>query len=108
MRHPRSHALTRTIPSLHAGVRGFSFALLQQCNTPAEIGTAQRSINVYFVIANGQQACLCECKEEALVEAAQLDFMHNSPELNNGVQGTVGIQILSFAEMMESSIEMVL
>jgi hypothetical protein len=40
--------------------------------------------------------------EEALIEAAQMDFQLNSPELNDGIQGTHDVQIMSFQEMMEA------
>jgi hypothetical protein len=76
----------------------------------AEIGTATLGANnVFFVVLdNLQHGSAHFCKEEALVEAAQLDFMVNSPELNDGVQGNHEIKILSFMEMMESPVEMVI
>ena len=63
---------------------------------------------MFFVVLGNQQHSAHFCKEDAQLEAAQLDFMVNSPELNDGVQGTHEINILSFTEMMESSVEMVL
>ncbi len=63
---------------------------------------------VFYVILNGVQHSVYFCKEEALENAAQLDYIHNSPELNDGVQGTNDIQLLTFAEMMESDVEMVI
>jgi len=81
--------------------------LRQQLPT-AEMGTAQRSTDVYFVILNGKHHSTYFCKEDALVEAGQLDYILNSPELNDGVQGVAEIQTLSFAEMMESQVEMVI
>ena len=64
--------------------------------------------NVFFVVLDNQQHSAHFCKEDAQLEAAQLDFTVNSPELNDGVQGTHEINILSFTEMMESPVEMVL
>jgi hypothetical protein len=72
------------------------------------MGTAPRSTHVYFVIVNGKQHNVYFCKEEALTETAQLDYMYNSPELNDGIQGTNNIQLLTFSEMMESDVEMVI
>lgn len=63
---------------------------------------------MYFVVLDNQQHSAHFCKEEALVEAAQLDHMFNSPELNDGVQNWIEITVLSFAEMMESPVEMVI
>ena len=42
-----------------------------------------------------------------MVEAAQLHF-HNLPEMNDGVQGTDDIQLLTLPEMMMSDVEMVI
>lgn len=72
------------------------------------MGTAQRSTYVYFIILNGTQYSIHFCQEEALIDAAHLDFIYNSPELNDGIQGHNEVQMLSFAEMMESSVEMVI
>ena len=76
----------------------------------AEIGTATLGANnVFFVVLdNLQHGSAHFSKEDALVEAAQLDFMVNSPELNDGVQGNHDIKILSFMEMMESWVEVVI
>ncbi len=63
---------------------------------------------MFFVVLDNQQHSEHFCKEDAQLEAAQLDFTVNSPELNDGVQGTHEINILSFMEMMESPVEMVL
>jgi hypothetical protein len=63
---------------------------------------------VFYVILNGVQHSVAFTKEEALENAAQLDYMYNSPELNDGIQGTNNIQLLTFAEMMESDVEMVI
>ena len=63
---------------------------------------------MFFVVLNNQQHSAHFSKEEAQLEAAQLDHMLNSPELNDGVQGSQEINILSFMEMMESPVEMVI
>jgi hypothetical protein len=63
---------------------------------------------VFFVVLNNQQHSAHFSKEEAQLEAAQLDLMVNSPELNGGTQGSQEINILSFMEMMESPVEMVI
>jgi len=63
---------------------------------------------VFYVILNGVQHSVYFCKEEAMENAAQLDFIYNSPELNDGVQGTNDIQLLTLPEMMMSDVEMVI
>ncbi len=40
--------------------------------------------------------------------AAQLDFIYNSPELNDGVQGDNKVELLTLPEMMMSDVEMVI
>ena len=77
---------------------------------PAEMGTAYSSNHMYFIIIDGKQHCQFGSNEyqEALEEAAQLDYMYNSPELNDGVQGTHNIKLLTFSEMMMSDVEMVI
>ena len=62
---------------------------------------------MYYVILNGVQHSAHSRKEDAMVEAAQLHF-HNSPEMNDGVQGTDDIQLLTLPEMMMSDVEMVI
>jgi len=64
--------------------------------------------NVFFVILNDQQHSVHFCEEEAFNAAAYLDFEYNAPEVNFGVQGNHNIKVLSFTEMMESSVEMVI
>jgi len=65
---------------------------------------------MYFIILNGQQYRQYSANEyeEALEDAAQLDYIYNSSELNDGVQGTNAIQLLTFVEMMESDVVMVI
>ena len=65
---------------------------------------------VYFVTLNGVQDRIFGSNEyvEALEYAAQLDFVHNSPELNDGVQGTNDIKLLTLPEMMMSDVVMVI
>jgi hypothetical protein len=65
---------------------------------------------MYFVTLNGVQDRIFGSNEyvEALEYAAQLDFMHNSPELNDGVQGTNDIKLLTLPEMMMSDVAMVI
>ena len=76
----------------------------------AEIGTALRSTYVYFVILDGVQHRTFSSNEyvEALEHAAQLDFIYNSPELNDGIQGNHVIKLLTLPEMMMSDVEMVI
>jgi len=64
--------------------------------------------NVFFVVLNNQQHSAHFCQEDAYIEAAQLDHMLNSPELNDGVQNFNEVSVLSFVEMMESPVEMVI
>jgi hypothetical protein len=65
---------------------------------------------MYFVILDGKQHKVYGSNEyvEAMEEAAQLDWIQNSPELNDGVQGTHDIKLLTFSEMMMSDVEMVI
>jgi len=63
---------------------------------------------VFFVVLNNQQHSAHFSQEEAYTAAAQLDHMLNSPELNDGVQNFNEIHVLSFMEMMESPVEMVI
>jgi hypothetical protein len=65
---------------------------------------------MYFIILNGQQYRQYSANEyqEALEEAAQLDHIYNSPELNDGIQGHNDIQLLTFDEMMKLDSTLVL
>ncbi len=65
---------------------------------------------MYFITLDGKQYRQYSANEyvEALEDAAQLDHIYNSPELNDGVQGSHDIQLLTFAEMMESDVVMVI
>jgi len=63
---------------------------------------------MYYIVIDGVQHGVSFQWEEALIEAAQCDFELNAPELNNGIQGTHDVQILSFEEMMESEVVMVI
>ena len=63
---------------------------------------------MYYIVIDGVQHGFSFQWEEALIEAAQCDFELNAPELNNGIQGTHDVQILSFQEMMESEVVMVI
>ena len=63
---------------------------------------------MYYIVIDGVQHGVSFQWEEALIEAAQCDFELNAPELNNGIQGTHDVQILSFQEMMESDVVMVI
>ena len=64
--------------------------------------------NMYYIVIDGVQHGVSFQWEEALIEAAQCDFELNAPELNDGVKGTHDVQILSFQEMMESDVVMVI
>ena len=57
---------------------------------------------MYYIVIDGVQQSVSFQWEEALIEAAQCDFELNAPELNNGIQGTHDVQIMSFQEMMEA------
>jgi hypothetical protein len=57
---------------------------------------------MYFIVVDGVQQGTSFQWEEALILAAQMDFELNSPELNDGIQGTHDVQIMSFEEMMEA------
>jgi len=57
---------------------------------------------MYYIVIDGVQHGFSFQWEEALIEAAQMDFQLNSPELNDGIQGTHDVQIMSFQEMMEA------
>lgn len=63
---------------------------------------------MYYIVIDGVQQGVSFQWEEALIEAAQCDFELNAPELNNGIQGTHDVQIMSFQEMMESDVVMVI
>jgi hypothetical protein len=63
---------------------------------------------VFFVVLNDQQHSVHFSEEEAFNAAAYLDFEYNAPEVNHGVQGKHKIKVISFTEMMESSVEMVI
>ena len=65
---------------------------------------------MYFITLDGKQYRQYSANEyvEALEDAAQLDHIYNSPELNDGVQGSHDIQLLTFAEIMESDVVMVI
>ena len=65
---------------------------------------------MYFIVLDGKQhKVMCSNEyQEALEEAAQLDYILNSPELNDGVQGTHVVQLLTLPEMMMSNVEMVI
>jgi hypothetical protein len=65
---------------------------------------------VYFITLDGKQYRQYSANEyvEALEDAAQLDYIYNSPELNDGVQGTHDIRLLTLPEMMMSDVEMVI
>ena len=63
---------------------------------------------MYYIVIDGVQHGVSFQWEEALIQAAQMDFELNSPELNDGIQGTHDVQILSFQEMMESDVVMVI
>ena len=65
---------------------------------------------MYFVVLDGKQHKVYGSNEyvEAMEEAAQLDWIQNSPELNDGVKGTHIVQVLTLPEMMMSDVEMVI
>ena len=75
------------------------------CHNP--VASTQHD-TMYYIVIDGLQHGVSFQWEEALIEAAQCDFELNAPELNDGIQGTHDVQILSFEEMMESPVEMVI
>lgn len=52
---------------------------------------------MYYITVDGVHQAKEDLWEEALITAAQLDFMHNSPEMNDGVLGTHDIKIVDSA-----------
>ena len=65
------------------------------------------AIDVFFVILNGQQHSAHFSKEEADSVAFDLSFEHNY-EGHPEECGYAEISVLSFTEMMESPVEMVI
>ena len=49
---------------------------------------------MYYIAVDGKTELKEDLWEEALVTAAQLDYMYNAPEVNDGVVGTHKIEIL--------------
>ena len=73
---------------------------------PAEIGTAHTSNTVYFVILDGQQHSVHFSREAADETAWELSYevyLQQPP-----ADGQEEISVLSFTEMMESPVEMVI
>ena len=78
----------------------------RQSLPPAEIGTAHTSNTVYFVILDGQQHSVHFSREAADETAWELSYevyLQQPP-----ADGQEEISVLSFTEMMESSVEMVI
>jgi hypothetical protein len=71
------------------------------------MGTAQQETDVFFVILNGQQHSAHFSKEEADSVAFDLSVEHNY-EGHPEECGYSEISVLSFMEMMESPVEMVI
>ena len=64
---------------------------------------------MYYIIVDRKQEAVCHEYQDALADAAQLDYIFNSPELNDGIKGEHKVEILSFMEMMEADdVEMVI
>lgn len=57
---------------------------------------------MYYIVIDRVQHGVSFLWEEALITAVQFDFELNSPELNDGIQGTHDVQIMSFQEMIEA------
>ncbi len=57
----------------------------RHCHNP--VASTQHN-TMYYIIIDGVQHGFSLQWEEALIEAAQQDHMLNSPELNDGIQGT--------------------
>jgi len=79
----------------------------RQSLPPAEIGTAQPGANsVYFVVLDGKQHSVHFSREAADNTAWELSYevyLQQPP-----VDGQEEISVLSFTEMMESPVEMVI
>ena len=78
----------------------------RQLLPPAEIGTAHTSNTVHFVIVNGQQHSVHFSREAADETAWELScevYLQQPP-----ADGQEEISVLSFMEMMESPVEMVI
>ena len=78
----------------------------RQSLPPAEIGTAHTSNTVYFVILDGQQHSFHFNREAANDTAWELSCDLNY--LAHPEEGRSEISVLSFTEMMESPVEMVI
>ena len=52
---------------------------------------------MYYITVDGEHQAHEDFWEEALITAAQLDYMYNCPEMNDGVQGTHDIKIVDSA-----------
>jgi len=63
---------------------------------------------MYIIFVNGEQHSCYGFNEyvEAIEEAAQLDYMYNSPELNDGVQGNTAVEILTVSGRILSDEEL--
>jgi len=63
---------------------------------------------MYIIFVNGEQHSCYGSNEyvEAMEEAAQLDYMYNSPELNDGVQGTTVVRLLTVSGRILSDEEL--
>ena len=48
---------------------------------------------MYYILVDGECHATEDLWEEALITAAQLEFEHNSPEVNNGEIGSHQIEI---------------
>jgi hypothetical protein len=65
--------------------------------------------DMYFIIfVDGQEYRQYSANEylEAMEDAAQLDYMYNSPELNDGVQGNTAVEILTVSGRILSDAEL--
>ena len=63
---------------------------------------------MFFVVLNDQWQSAHFCEEEALNEAAYLDFEYNAPEVNHGVQGNHQVKVLAFGDDGDLIVEMVI
>ena len=63
---------------------------------------------MYIIFVNGEEHSCYGSNEyvEAMEEAAQLDFMYNSPELNDGVQGNTVVRLLTVSGRILSDAEL--
>jgi hypothetical protein len=63
---------------------------------------------MYYIIIDGKHIATYPSNEmlEAWEEAASLDYIYNSPELNDGVQRHHRVELLSLDDVRDRNIEL--